>query len=76
MLKKNLKRIITYFSSPINFQNGRQQILYLLEIADFSHGIEFISKAVIGQYNLLFILLHSHWRKQSTDIQRERKRVD
>ena len=38
---KNLKRIIKYFSSPINLQNGRQQI-YLLEIADFSHGIEFI----------------------------------
>jgi len=24
--------------SPINLQNGRQHILYLLEIADFSHG--------------------------------------
>ena len=48
----NLKRIIKYLSSPINLQNGRQQILYLLEIADFSHEIEFIFKAVIGQYNL------------------------
>ena len=53
-----------------------QQILYLLEIADFSHGIEFIFKAVIGQYNFRTIFLHSHWRKQCTDIQRERKRVD
>ena len=68
--------IITYFSSTINLQNGRQQILYLLEISDFSHGIEFIFKAVIGQYNLRTILMHSHWRKQLTDIQRERKRVD
>ena len=25
---------------------------FLIEIADFSHGIEFIFKAVIGQYNL------------------------
>ena len=54
-------------------QNSRQQILYLLEIADFSHAIEFIFKAVIGQYNLPTIFLHSHWRKQCTDIQRERK---
>ena len=65
-----------YFSLPINLQNGRQQILNLLEIADFSHGIEFIFKAVINQYNLRTILLHSHWRNQCTDIQRERKRVD
>ena len=28
-------------SSPINIEYGRQQILYLLEIVDFSHGIEF-----------------------------------
>ena len=33
-------------------QNGRQQILYLLEIADFSHRIELIFKAFIGHYNL------------------------
>ena len=46
-----------YFSLPINLQNGRQQILYLLEIADFSHGIEFIYMAVIGQYNLRTIFL-------------------
>ena len=38
--------------------------LYLLKIADFSYGIEFIFKAVIGQYNLRTIFLHSHWRKQ------------
>ena len=76
MLKKNLKRIIKYFSSPSNLQNGRQHILYLLEIADFSHGIEFIFKAVICQYNLKSIFLHSHWRKQCTDIRREIKRVD
>ena len=60
MLQKNLKRIIKYFSSPIKLQNGRQQILDLLEIADFSRGIEFIFKAVIGQYNLRTIFLHSH----------------
>ena len=48
-MQKNLKRIIKYCSSPINIQNGWQQILDLLEIADFSHGIEFIFKAVIGQ---------------------------
>ena len=36
----------------INLQNGRQQILYFLEIADFSHRTESIFKAVIGQYNL------------------------
>ena len=60
MLQKNLERIIKYFSSPINLQNGRQLILYLLAIADFSHGIEFIFKAVIGQYNLRTIGLHSH----------------
>ena len=59
MVKKNLKRIITYFSSPINLQNGGQQILYLLEIADFSHGIELIFKAFIGHYNLRTIFLHS-----------------
>ena len=69
----NLKCIIKYFSSLINLQNGRQEMLYLLEIADSSHGIKFIFKAVIGQYNLRTIFLHSHWRKQSTDIQRERK---
>ena len=49
------------------------RILYLLAIADFSHGIEFIFKAVIGQYNLRTV--NSHWRKQCTDIQGERKRV-
>ena len=47
----------------------------MLEIAEFSHGIEFIFKAVIGQYNLLTIFMHSHWIKQCMDIQRERKRV-
>ena len=76
MAKKESQRIIKYFSSPINLQNGRQQILYLLEIADFSHGIEFIFKAFFGQYNLRTIFLYSHWRKQRTDIQRERKRMD
>ena len=65
-----------YFSSPINLQNGRQQILNLLTIANFPHGIEFIFKAVLGQYNLRTIFLQSHWRKQCTGIQRERKRVD
>ena len=40
--------------------------------ADFSHGIEFILNAVIGQYNLRTIFLHS----SSLDIQRERKTVD
>ena len=64
------------FSSPINLQNGRQQILYLVEIADFSYGIEIIFKVVIGQYSWWTIYLESHWRKQCTDIQRERKRVD
>jgi hypothetical protein len=54
----------------------RQQILYLLKVADFSHGIEFIFKAFIGEYNLRPIFLFSHWRKQRTDIQIERKRVD
>ena len=71
-----IKRIIKYFSLLINLQNGRQRILYLLEIADFSHGIEFIFKAFIGHYNLRTIFLHFYWRKQCTDIQRERKRVD
>ena len=52
------------------------KFFYLLEIADFSHGIEFIFKAFIDYYNLRTIFLHSHWRKQCTDIQRERKRVD
>jgi len=56
-------------------KNGRQHILYLLQIADFSHGIEFIYKAVIGQYNLLTIFLHSHWRKQCMDIQRDRNLI-
>ena len=51
------------FSSPINLQNGRQQFLYKLEIADFSHGIEFIFKAVINQYNLRTIFLHSRLEK-------------
>jgi len=62
-LKKNIKRIIKYFSSPINLQNGRQEILSLLEIEDFSHGIELIFKAVIGQNHLRTIFLHSHWEK-------------
>ena len=31
--------------------DSRQQLLYFLQIADFSHRIEFIFKAVIGQYN-------------------------
>ena len=66
--------MITYFSMPIYLQNGRKQILYLLKITEDSHWIEFIFKAVIGQYNLRFIFLHSHWRKQCTDIQRERKK--
>ena len=60
----------------INLQNGRQQILYLLEIAEVSYKIEIIFKAVIGQYNIESAFLHSHWRKHYTDIQRERKRVD
>ena len=47
----------------MNLQNGRQQILYLLAIADFSHGIEFIFKAVINQYNLRTIFLHSRLEK-------------
>ena len=54
---------IRYFSSPIDIQNGRKQVLDLLEIADFSHGIEFIIKAIIGQYNLRSIFLHFHLRK-------------
>ena len=62
-LTKSLKRLIKYSTSPINLQNGRPQILYLLEIADFTHGIEFTFKAVIGQYNSRTIFLHSHWRK-------------
>ena len=60
----------------INLQNGRQQILYLLEIAEVSYKIEIIFKAVIGQYNIESAFLHSHWRKHYTYIQRERKRVD
>ena len=47
LVKNNLKRI--KYSS---LQYGRQHILYLQEIADFSHGIGYIFKAVIGQYNL------------------------
>ena len=43
--------VTKYFSLPIKLQNGRQQILDLLEIADFSHGIEFIYKA-FGLCNL------------------------
>ena len=74
MFQKNLKRIITYFSSPINLQNGQQQILYLSEIVEVSHWIELIFKDVIGQYNLRTIFLHSHRRKQWTDIQGERKK--
>ena len=54
---------------------AEKKLLKIAKIADFSHGIEFIIKAVIGQYNLRTIFLHSHWRKQCTD-QRERKRVD
>ena len=64
LVKIGCKRISNVcFSSPINLQNGRQKILDLLEIADFSQGIEFVFKAVIGQYNLRTIFLHSHWRK-------------
>ena len=36
---------------------------FLLENADFSSGIEFIFNAVLGQYNLQTMFLHSHWRK-------------
>ena len=43
--------MIKYFSAPINLQNGRQQNLYLLEIAEVSHWIEFIYKAVIYLYS-------------------------
>ena len=57
----------------MNLQNGRQEILYLLEIVDFSHGIEFIFKAVIGQYNLRTIYLHSHWRN-NVRISKEREK--
>ena len=42
---------------------SEKQILYLLEIADFSHGKESILQAVISQYNLQTIFLHSYWRK-------------
>ena len=66
--------MITYFTLLIYLQKGRQQIIYLTKIAEDSPWIEFIFKAVIGQYNLRFIFLHSHWRKQCTDIQRERKK--
>ena len=76
MAKKESLTYYFYLYLPIILQNGRQQILYLLEIADFSHGIEFIFKAFIGYYNLRTIFLQSHRRKQCTDIQRERKRVD
>ena len=69
----NLKRIMKYFSSPTNLQNGRQDILYLLDIADFSHGVEFIFKAVIGQYNLQTIFLHPHWKKMYGYPKREKK---
>ena len=44
--------MITYFSMPIYLQNGRKQILYLLKITEDSHWIEFIFKAVIGQYTI------------------------
>jgi len=67
-LKKNLKPAIKYFSSPIYLQ-----ILYLFEIADFSHGIEFIFKAVIGQYNLQTIFLHCQ-RGKNKRISKEREK--
>ena len=47
----------------LNLQNVRQQILNLLAIADFSNGLEFIFKGVIGQYDLRTIFLHYHWIK-------------
>ena len=72
-LQKNLKLIIKYFSSSTNLQNGRQQIFYLVEIADFSHGIEFIIKAVIGQYNLRTIFLHSLEKIMFGYTKREKK---
>ena len=65
--------VIKYFFSPINLQNGRLQILYLLEIADFSHGIEFIFKVVIGQFNLRTIFLLSLGKTMNGYPKREKK---
>ena len=48
---------------------------YLLEVADFSHGIEFIFKAVkAGQCNLRTIFPHSHWKKNNVRIFKEREK--
>ena len=52
-----------------------KKILYLLEIEDFFHGIEIIFKAVIGQYNLRTIFLHSNWRNVWTSKEREKERI-
>ena len=58
----------------INLQKGRQQILYLLEIADFSHGTEFIFKDVIGQYNFRTIFLPHSLKKKNVRISKEREK--
>jgi len=71
-----ISNLLSHIFLPINLQNGGQRNLHLLEIAVVSYWIEFIFKAVIGQYYLRTIFLHSHWRKQCMDIQRERKIVD
>ena len=69
LVKKESQTNHKYFSLSINLRNS-----LFVRIADFSLGIEFIFKAVIGQYNLRTIFLHSHWRKQCTDIQREKEK--
>ena len=75
MVKKNLKPIIEYLSSPINLQNDRQQILYLLEIADFSLGSNLFVKAVISQIQFTKYIPALSWEKAMYGYP-ERKGVD
>ena len=59
------------YSCKSSFEEEKtQKQIYLLislfikqKYNNFSNVIEFISKTVIGQYNLRTIFLHSHWRK-------------
>ena len=78
MLVMRLKRIsnvlLNIFLHRLVYKIAGKIFFFLLEIVGFSHGMESIFKAVIGEYNLLTICLHSHRRKQCiTDIQREKK---
>jgi len=71
LVLKNLKRIIAYFSSPINLQNGRQQIV--INCGGLSLDKIYFQGC---HWSIQFTNYIPAVSLEKTDFQSERKRVD